>query len=97
MKNTKWCFKNSRKLGKIEGKIYALKLMIKGFCSDDNPLLVQIEEIEELVETKNSRPKPAPEHPSTQHPSHHFGRQTGPNPYAKSATTPQRQALIGEK
>ena len=49
MKNTKWCFKNSRKLGKIEGKIYALKLMIKGFCSDDNPLLVQIEEIEELV------------------------------------------------
>ena len=49
MKNTKWCFKNSRNLGKIEGKIYALKLMIKGFCSDDNPLLVQIEEIEELV------------------------------------------------
>ena len=49
IENTKWCFKNSRKLGKIEGKIYTLKLMIKGFCSDDNPLLVQIEDIEKLV------------------------------------------------
>ena len=47
--NTKWNFKNSRFLGKIEGKLYTLKQMTNGFCSNDNPLIEKIEEIEELV------------------------------------------------
>ena len=49
MKNTKWDFKNSRHLGKIEGKLHVLKTMIGGFCADDNPLMVQVESIEKLI------------------------------------------------
>ena len=40
---------NSKKLGRIEGKLYTLKTMIGGFCSDDNPLKIQIDDIEKLV------------------------------------------------
>ena len=54
MKNTKWDFKNSRKLGKIEGKLYTLKQIINGYCSNDNPIVFfelkeKIEDIEKLV------------------------------------------------
>ena len=54
MKNTKWDFKNSRHLGKIEGKLYTLKQMIadkatRFITSDDNHLIEKIEEIEELI------------------------------------------------
>jgi len=45
----KWDFKNSRHLGKIEGKLYTLKQMTNGFFSNDNPLIEKIEEIEELI------------------------------------------------
>tara|TARA_B100000686_G_C16449006_1_gene791033 strand:- start:309 stop:476 length:168 start_codon:yes stop_codon:yes gene_type:complete len=47
--NKKWDFKNSRKLGKIEGKLYTLKQLTNGYCSNDNPLIEKIEEIEKLV------------------------------------------------
>tara|TARA_Y100000996_G_C22432857_1_gene606410 strand:- start:304 stop:468 length:165 start_codon:yes stop_codon:yes gene_type:complete len=40
---------NSKKLGRIEGKLYTLKTMIGGFCSDDNPLKIQVDDIEKLV------------------------------------------------
>ena len=40
---------NSKKLGRIEGKLYTLKSMIGGFCSDDNPLKIQVDDIEKLV------------------------------------------------
>ena len=46
----KWDFKNSRHLGKIEGKLYTLKQIINGYCSNDNPLIEKIEEIEELIQ-----------------------------------------------
>jgi hypothetical protein len=49
IENTKWDFKNGRTLGKIEGKLHVLKTMISGFCSDDNPLKLQVESIEKLV------------------------------------------------
>ena len=42
--NKKWDFKNSRKLGKIEGKLYTLKQFFP------QPTLIEkIEEIEKLV------------------------------------------------
>ena len=47
--NKKWDFKNSRYLGKIEGKLYTLKQLTNGYCSNDNPLIEKIEEIEKLV------------------------------------------------
>jgi hypothetical protein len=54
MENTKWCFKNSRHIGKIEGKLYTLKQMIadkatRFIASDDNHLIEKIEEIEKLI------------------------------------------------
>ena len=48
--NKKWDFKNSRYLGKIEGKLYTLKQLTNGYCSNDNPLIEKIEEIEELLD-----------------------------------------------
>ena len=32
MENTKWDFKNGRILGKIEGKLWTLKMIIDGYC-----------------------------------------------------------------
>tara|TARA_R100000781_G_scaffold1976_1_gene3426 strand:- start:38 stop:202 length:165 start_codon:yes stop_codon:yes gene_type:complete len=49
MKNTKWDFKNGRILGKIEGKLWTLKMIIDGYCANDNPLREKVEEIEELI------------------------------------------------
>lgn len=49
IENTKWDFKNGRILGKIEGKLHVLKTMIGGFCSDDNPLKIQVDDIEKLI------------------------------------------------
>ena len=50
MKNTKWDFKNSRHLGKIEGKLYTLKQLVRtGEERRIVPLIEKIEEIEELV------------------------------------------------
>ena len=49
MENTKWDFKNGRILGKIEGKLWTLKMMIDGYCSNDNPLRVEVEEIEKII------------------------------------------------
>ena len=50
----KWDFKNSRHLGKIEGKLYTLKQMIadkatRVIISNDNHLIEKIEEIEKLI------------------------------------------------
>ena len=48
--NTKWCFKNSRYLGKIEGKLYTLKQLVRtGEERRIVPLIEKIEEIEKLV------------------------------------------------
>jgi hypothetical protein len=44
--NTKWNFKNSRFLGKIEGKLYTLKQLID---PDQTLVIEKIDEIEELV------------------------------------------------
>ena len=52
MENTKWCFKNSRHIGKIEGKLYTLKQLVrKGelYGYDIDILLKTIEEIEKLI------------------------------------------------
>ena len=38
----KWDFKNSRYLGKIEGKLYTLKQLTNGYCSNDNPLIESV-------------------------------------------------------
>tara|TARA_B100001250_G_scaffold403067_1_gene417087 strand:+ start:539 stop:694 length:156 start_codon:yes stop_codon:yes gene_type:complete len=40
---------NSKKLGVVIGKLWVLKNMIGGFCSDDNPLKIQIDDIEKIV------------------------------------------------
>ena len=40
---------NSKKLGRIEGKLNVLKTMIGGFCADDNPLKIQVDDIEKLI------------------------------------------------
>ena len=44
--NTKWNFKNSRFLGKIEGKLYTLRQLIH---PDQTLVIEKIDEIEELV------------------------------------------------
>ena len=44
--NTKWNFKNSRFLGKIEGKLYTLRQLIH---PDQTLVIEKIEEIEKLV------------------------------------------------
>ena len=52
MENTKWGFKNSRHIGKIEGKLYTLKQLVrKGelYGYDSYILLKTIEEIEKLI------------------------------------------------
>ena len=38
-------FLNSEK--RIEGKLHVLKTMIGGFCSDDNPLKIQVDDVED--------------------------------------------------
>ena len=50
MKNTKWCFKNSRHIGKIEGKLWTLKMIVSGHNDNRlNSIGQGIEEIEELI------------------------------------------------
>ena len=39
---------NSKKLGRIEGKLHTLKTMIGGFCSDDNPLKIEHVDIRKI-------------------------------------------------